>query len=188
MDIGHTGDSVDMGTLRHRERDIGHTGDRDTGTPGTRTLGHGDTRDTGDMRDTETPGTGTLGTWGWGHRGQGQGAVVPVRGDSAVALQVQGGSQPRVSQLCDLRGGFSGPPLALETLRGPHARALSRALFLTPLLPLPLLRRRLRSHVLELRALDLALLRLGLEQLHPNELRAACYLRGLNPARLEPPE
>ncbi|KAK2514467.1 hypothetical protein Q9966_015708 [Columba livia] len=105
-----------------------------------------------------------------------------------LCAQVQGGSQPRVSQLCDLRGGFSAPPLALETLRGPHARALSRALLLTPLLPLPLLRRRLRSHVLELRALDRALLRLGLEQLHPHELRAACYLRGLNPARLEPPE
>ncbi|XP_065510563.1 LETM1 domain-containing protein 1 isoform X2 [Caloenas nicobarica] len=105
-----------------------------------------------------------------------------------LCQQVQGGAQPRVSQLRTLRGGFSGRPLALETLRAPHARALSRALFLTPLLPLPLLRRRLRSHVLELRELDRALLRLGLEQLDGDELRAACYLRGLNPARLEPPE
>ncbi|XP_057897995.1 protein OS-9 [Melospiza georgiana] len=59
-------------------------------------------------------------------------------------------------------------------------RALSRVLFLTPHLPAFVLRRRLRSHVLEIRQLDRALLRLGLGQLSEEELRAACYLRGLN--------
>ncbi|XP_053907498.1 LETM1 domain-containing protein 1 isoform X4 [Cuculus canorus] len=44
---------------------------------------------------------------------------------------------------------------------------------------------RLRSHVLEIRHLDRALLRLGLGQLSEEELRAACYLRGLNSTKLE---
>ncbi|XP_039559129.1 LETM1 domain-containing protein 1 isoform X3 [Passer montanus] len=51
-------------------------------------------------------------------------------------------------------------------------RALSRVLFLTPHLPAFLLRRRLRSHVLEIQHLDHALLHLGLGQLSEEELRA----------------
>ncbi|XP_010212845.1 PREDICTED: LETM1 domain-containing protein 1 [Tinamus guttatus] len=63
-------------------------------------------------------------------------------------------------------------------------RALSRVLFLTPRLPAPLLRRRLRSHVLEIRQLDRALARLGTRELSEEELRAACYLRGLDSTHL----
>ncbi|KAI6062520.1 LETM1 domain-containing protein 1 [Aix galericulata] len=63
-------------------------------------------------------------------------------------------------------------------------RALSRVLFLTPRLPAFVLRHRLRGHVLEIRHLDRALLRLGLGQLSEEELRAACYLRGLNSTHL----
>ncbi|XP_066423922.1 LETM1 domain-containing protein 1 isoform X2 [Molothrus aeneus] len=63
-------------------------------------------------------------------------------------------------------------------------RALSQVLFLTPHLPAFLLRRRLRSHVLEIQHLDHALLHLGLGQLSEEELRAACYLRGLNSTHL----
>ncbi|RLV71483.1 hypothetical protein DV515_00017403 [Chloebia gouldiae] len=63
-------------------------------------------------------------------------------------------------------------------------RALSQVLFLTPHLPAFLLRRRLRSHVLEIRHLDRALLLLGLGQLSEEELRAACYLRGLSSTHL----
>ncbi|NXF86295.1 LTMD1 protein, partial [Eubucco bourcierii] len=63
-------------------------------------------------------------------------------------------------------------------------RALSQVLFLTPHLPGCLLRRRLRSHLRELGHLDRALLGTGLAQLSQEELRAACYLRGLNPTRL----
>lgn len=51
-------------------------------------------------------------------------------------------------------------------------RALSHVLFLTPRLPAFFLRHRLRSHVLEIRHLDRALLRLGLGQLSEEELRA----------------
>ncbi|NWV00591.1 LTMD1 protein, partial [Upupa epops] len=101
-----------------------------------------------------------------------------------LCATVQGGSQPRVAELCAVRSLFSGSPLALSRLRVSHVRALSQVLFLTPYLPAALLRHRLRSHVLEIRHLDRAMLRLGLGQLSEEELRAACYLRGLNSAHL----
>ncbi|KAM9177249.1 LETM1 domain-containing protein 1 isoform 3-T3 [Mergus octosetaceus] len=101
-----------------------------------------------------------------------------------LCTKVQRGSQPQVAELYALRSLFSGPPLGLSKLRASHVRALSRVLFLTPHLPAFVLRHRLRGHVLEIRHLDQALLRLGLGQLAEEELRAACYLRGLNSTHL----
>ncbi|NWR80873.1 LTMD1 protein, partial [Centropus bengalensis] len=102
-----------------------------------------------------------------------------------LCAKVQRGSQPRVAELYAVRSLFSGAPLGLNKLHVAHVRALSRVLFLTTHLPAFFLRRRLRSHVLEIRHLDRALLRLGLAQLSEEELRAACYLRGLNSMHLE---
>ncbi|XP_031459142.1 LOW QUALITY PROTEIN: LETM1 domain-containing protein 1 [Phasianus colchicus] len=101
-----------------------------------------------------------------------------------LCVEVQRGRHPLVAELCAVQSLFSGPALRLGELRAAHLRALSRVLFLTPLLPAVLVRRRLRSHLLEIRHLDRALARLGLAQLSEEELRAACYLRGLNPAQL----
>ncbi|XP_039559128.1 LETM1 domain-containing protein 1 isoform X2 [Passer montanus] len=101
-----------------------------------------------------------------------------------LCAQVQGGAQPRLAQLLAVRSLFSGSLLVLNRLQVDHVRALSRVLFLTPHLPAFLLRRRLRSHVLEIQHLDHALLHLGLGQLSEEELRAACYLRGLNSTHL----
>ncbi|KAF1401641.1 LETM1 domain-containing protein 1, partial [Spheniscus humboldti] len=101
-----------------------------------------------------------------------------------LCAQVQRGSQPRVAELYAVRSLFSGSPLGLNKLQVSHVKALSQVLFLTPHLPAFFLRRRLRSHVLEIRHLDRAMLRLGLGQLSEEELKAACYLRGLNPTRL----
>ncbi|NXS90949.1 LTMD1 protein, partial [Jacana jacana] len=98
--------------------------------------------------------------------------------------EVQRGSQPRVAELYAVRSLFSGSPLGLNKLQASHVKALSQVLFLTPHLPAFLLRHRLRSHVLEIRHLDRAMLRLGLGQLSEEELRAACYLRGLNSTHL----
>ncbi|KAM3657366.1 LETM1 domain-containing protein 1-like [Ammospiza maritima maritima] len=98
--------------------------------------------------------------------------------------QVQGGARPHLAQLLALRSLFSGSLLVLNRLQVDHVRALSQVLFLTPHLPAFVLRRRLRSHVLEIRQLDRALLHLGLGQLSEEELRAACYLRGLNSTHL----
>ncbi|NXK21264.1 LTMD1 protein, partial [Arenaria interpres] len=89
-----------------------------------------------------------------------------------LCAEVQRGRQPRVAELYAVRSVFSGPPLALNKLQVSHVKALSRVLFLTPHLPAFLLRHRLRSHVLEIRHLDRALLRLGLGQLSEEELKA----------------
>ncbi|NXB96386.1 LTMD1 protein, partial [Vidua chalybeata] len=99
-------------------------------------------------------------------------------------FQVQGGARPHLAQLLAVRSSFSGSLLVLNRLHVDHVRALSQVLFLTPHLPAFFLRHRLRSHVLEIRHLDRALLHLGLGQLSEEELRAACYLRGLNSTQL----
>ncbi|NXP20385.1 LTMD1 protein, partial [Scytalopus superciliaris] len=101
-----------------------------------------------------------------------------------LCTQVQGGARPHLAQLLAVRSLFSGSPLMLSRLQVEHVRALSQVLFLTPHLPAVFLRHRLLSHVLEIRHLDRALLRLGLGQLSEEELRAACYLRGLNSTHL----
>uniref|UniRef100_A0A8B9ZAR3 LETM1 domain containing 1 n=1 Tax=Buteo japonicus TaxID=224669 RepID=A0A8B9ZAR3_9AVES len=101
-----------------------------------------------------------------------------------LCAEVQRGSQPRVAELYAVRSLFSGSPLGLNKLRVSHVKALSQVLFLTPHLPAFFLRHRLRSHVLEIRHLDRAMLRLGLGQLSEEELKAACYLRGLNSTHL----
>ncbi|XP_023801581.1 LETM1 domain-containing protein 1, partial [Cyanistes caeruleus] len=101
-----------------------------------------------------------------------------------LCAQVEGGARPQLAQLLAVRSLFSGSVLALNRLQVDHVRALSQVLFLTPHLPAFFLRHRLRSHVLEIRHLDRALLQLGLGQLSEEELRAACYLRGLNSTHL----
>ncbi|XP_009585144.1 PREDICTED: LETM1 domain-containing protein 1, partial [Fulmarus glacialis] len=101
-----------------------------------------------------------------------------------LCAEVQQGSQPHVAELYAVRSLFSGSPLGLNKLQVSHVRALSQVLFLTPHLPAFFLRHRLRSHVLEIRNLDRAMLRLGLGQLSEEELKAACYLRGLNSTHL----
>ncbi|NXL54037.1 LTMD1 protein, partial [Podilymbus podiceps] len=101
-----------------------------------------------------------------------------------LCTEVQRGSQPRVAELYAVRSLFSAAPLGLNKLQVSHVKALSQVLFLTHRLPAFFLRRRLRSHVLEIRHLDRAMLRLGLGQLSEEELRAACYLRGLNSTHL----
>ncbi|NXM26826.1 LTMD1 protein, partial [Oxyruncus cristatus] len=101
-----------------------------------------------------------------------------------LCSQVQGGARPHLAQLLAVKSLFSGSPLVLNRLQVDHVRALSQVLFLTPHLPAVLLRHRLLSHILEIRHLDRALLRLGLGQLSEEELRAACYLRGLNSTHL----
>uniref|UniRef100_A0A8C4U8P4 Letm1 RBD domain-containing protein n=1 Tax=Falco tinnunculus TaxID=100819 RepID=A0A8C4U8P4_FALTI len=95
-----------------------------------------------------------------------------------LCAEVQRGRQPRVAQLYALRSLFAGSPLALSKLRVSHVKALSQVLFLTPHLPAFFLRHRLRSHVLEIRHLDRAMLRLGVGQLSEEELRAVrCLLQ-----------
>ncbi|XP_044771354.1 LETM1 domain-containing protein 1 isoform X11 [Neomonachus schauinslandi] len=69
------------------------------------------------------------------------------------------------------------PYREMEHLR---QKALSRAMLLTPYLPSFLLRHRLRTHTTVIHQLDKALAKLGIGQLSPQEVKSACYLRGLN--------
>ncbi|ELV10850.1 LETM1 domain-containing protein 1 [Tupaia chinensis] len=59
-------------------------------------------------------------------------------------------------------------------------KALSRTMLLTPYLPSPLLRYRLKTHTTVIHQLDRALAKLGIGQLTAQEVKSACYLRGLN--------
>ncbi|XP_058414252.1 LETM1 domain-containing protein 1 isoform X5 [Diceros bicornis minor] len=59
-------------------------------------------------------------------------------------------------------------------------KALSRAMLLTPYLPPLLLRHRLKTHTTVIHQLDKALAKLGIGQLTAQEVKSACYLRGLN--------
>uniref|UniRef100_A0A7N5JK97 LETM1 domain containing 1 n=1 Tax=Ailuropoda melanoleuca TaxID=9646 RepID=A0A7N5JK97_AILME len=69
------------------------------------------------------------------------------------------------------------PYREMEHLR---QKALSRAMLLTPYLPPFLLRHRLKTHTTVIHQLDKALAKLGISQLTPQEVKSACYLRGLN--------
>ncbi|XP_077644694.1 LETM1 domain-containing protein 1 [Lonchura striata] len=115
-----------------------------------------------------------------------------------LCAQVQGGAQPQLAQLLEVRSSFSGSQLMLSNLHVDHVvssarlhpkicqRALSRALQPCPLLPAFVQRRRLRSLARQIRLLDAALRRLGTAQLREEELRAACFLRGLCCSQLCP--
>ncbi|EPY75150.1 LETM1 domain-containing protein 1 [Camelus ferus] len=59
-------------------------------------------------------------------------------------------------------------------------KALSRAMLLTPHLPPVVLRHRLKTHTTVIHQLDKALAKLGIGQLTAQEVKSACYLRGLN--------
>ncbi|XP_055483143.1 LETM1 domain-containing protein 1 isoform X2 [Psammomys obesus] len=97
-----------------------------------------------------------------------------------LCAKVQNGTHPASHDILPLRGCFSTRPLGLDHLPAPQMKALSRAVLLTPYLPPPLLRRRLKSHAAVIHQLDRALAKLGIGQLTAQEVKSACYLRGLN--------
>ncbi|KAM9115329.1 LETM1 domain-containing protein 1 isoform 2-T2 [Pangshura tecta] len=105
-----------------------------------------------------------------------------------LCTKVQSGSHPEVAKLLAVRSLFVGHPLGLQRLRVWQVKALSRVLFLTPHLPIFLLRYRLRSHMLELQHLDRAMLKLGVSELSEEEVKMACYIRGLNSTHLSASE
>ncbi|CAI9621775.1 unnamed protein product [Staurois parvus] len=98
--------------------------------------------------------------------------------------QVQNGVHPQLVDIEAIKAAFSGPPLCMTELDIPQMKALSRVMFLTPHLPGFFLKRRLRSHILEIWHLDTSLLQLGVDELTDEEVKRACYIRGLNSAHL----
>ncbi|XP_069826421.1 LETM1 domain-containing protein 1 isoform X2 [Dendropsophus ebraccatus] len=101
-----------------------------------------------------------------------------------LVRQVQEGIHPKVTNIQEVRAAFSGPPFSLNSLDIQQMRALSRIMFLTPHLPAFFLQRRLRSHIFEIHHLDAALLQCGVKELSDEEVKRACYIRGLNSPHL----
>ncbi|KAG8452585.1 hypothetical protein GDO86_004389 [Hymenochirus boettgeri] len=101
-----------------------------------------------------------------------------------LCTQVQHGVHPQVADLQVISSAFSGPPLGMKRLDVQQMKALSRVMFLTPHVPGFLLQHRLRSHIVEIWNLDCALVQLGVNELSDEELKRACYIRGLNSTHL----
>lgn len=97
-----------------------------------------------------------------------------------LCRKVQSGAHPTVSEIQAVRGLFSGPPLGIKRLSANQMRHICPLLFLTPRLPSFLIGNRLSRHALELLQLDRALCKLGPHQLSDEELKQACFVRGLN--------
>ncbi|XP_067832645.1 LETM1 domain-containing protein 1 isoform X2 [Heptranchias perlo] len=103
-----------------------------------------------------------------------------------LASKIQEGMHPEISQLHAVAILFSRPPLGIRRIDAHQMKILSQVMFLTPHLPIFILRRRLWSHIMEIRHLDQALNNLGVHDLSEDELRIACHVRGLNSVHLSP--
>ncbi|XP_068828036.1 LETM1 domain-containing protein 1 isoform X9 [Capricornis sumatraensis] len=97
-----------------------------------------------------------------------------------LLANMQRGTHPAVHDILALRECFANHPLGMDQLRALQMKALSRAMLLTPYLPSVLLRHRLKTHTTVIHQLDKALAKLGVGQLTAQEVKSACYLRGLN--------
>ncbi|XP_039097257.1 LETM1 domain-containing protein 1 isoform X3 [Hyaena hyaena] len=113
--------------------------------------------------------------------------VIPLVSDAGLrwhmtelCTKIQHGTHPAVHDILALRACFSNHPLGMNQLHALQMRALSRAMLLTPYLPSFLLRHRLKTHTTVIHQLDKALVKLGIGHLTPQEVKSACYLRGLN--------
>ncbi|XP_025856120.2 LETM1 domain-containing protein 1 isoform X1 [Vulpes vulpes] len=113
--------------------------------------------------------------------------VIPLVSDAELrwhmtelCAKIQHGTHPTVHDILALRQCFSNHPLGMNQLHALQMKALSRAMLLTPHLPPFLLRRRLNTHMAVIHQLDKALAKLGVGQLTLQEVKSACYLRGLN--------
>ncbi|XP_037701782.1 LETM1 domain-containing protein 1 isoform X2 [Choloepus didactylus] len=97
-----------------------------------------------------------------------------------LLANIQDGTHPTISDILALRECFSSHPLGMNQLQSLQMKALSRAMLLTPYLPPFLLRHRLKTHTTMIYQLDKALAKLGIGQLTAQEVKSACYLRGLS--------
>nr|XP_020017551.1 LETM1 domain-containing protein 1 isoform X2 [Castor canadensis] len=117
--------------------------------------------------------------------------AIPLTSDTGLrwhltdlCTKIQNGVHPAVHEILALRECFGNPPLGMNQLQALQMKALSRAMLLTPYLPPPLLRHRLKVHTTVIHQLDRALAKLGIGQLTDQEVKSACYLRGLNSAHI----
>ncbi|XP_045143268.1 LETM1 domain-containing protein 1 isoform X6 [Echinops telfairi] len=102
----------------------------------------------------------------------------------SLLANIELGTHPAVNDILALRKCFSSQPLGMNHLQALQLKALSRAVLLTPYLPAFLLRHRLKTHTTVIHQLDQALAKLGVGRLSDQEVKSACYLRGLNSSRV----
>ncbi|XP_042524694.1 LETM1 domain-containing protein 1 isoform X4 [Dipodomys spectabilis] len=97
-----------------------------------------------------------------------------------LLANIQNGTHPAVHDILALKECFCSHPLGMNQLQAIQIKALSQAMLLTPYLPPPLLKYRLKTHTTVIHQLDRALAKLGIGQLTAQEVKSACFLRGLN--------
>jgi len=72
---------------------------------------------------------------------------------------------------------FESDPYSLQAIYGPHVKALCRTHGIHTFF---LNRRRLKDRAEMLHVMDMALMKEGVFNMKPDEMKAACFLRGLN--------
>ncbi|XP_076316614.1 LETM1 domain-containing protein 1 [Tachypleus tridentatus] len=100
---------------------------------------------------------------------------------AAILSQIGSGVHPRVDEILKIKSLFVDDPYGLWTLKDNHMHSLCR---MHGLSTLPGKRYRLWSHAGFVREMDLAIIREGLSNMKLDELRWACFLRGLSPLGL----
>ncbi|KAM6154947.1 LETM1 domain-containing protein 1 isoform 3-T3 [Erethizon dorsatum] len=106
-------------------------------------------------------------------------SVIPFVSDAGLQWhltelcnKIQNGTHPAVQDILALRECFRNHPLGINQLQALQLKALSRAMLLTPHLPPPWLRRRLKTHTTVIHQLDRALAKLGIGQLTAQEVKS----------------
>jgi len=98
-----------------------------------------------------------------------------------VLNKLGSGSHPTVRQIMAIKTLFETDAFSLQAIHGPHAKRLCKIYGLHSYW---FKRRRLYDHAYLLTVMDAAILRHGIFNLKPEELKSACYLRGLNASNL----
>nr|XP_023423497.1 LETM1 domain-containing protein 1 isoform X3 [Cavia porcellus] len=106
-------------------------------------------------------------------------SVIPLISDAGLqwhltelCTKIQNGTHPAVQDILALRECFCDHPLGINQLQALQLKALSRAMLLTPYLPPPWLRRRLKTRITVIHQLDRALVKLGIGQLTAQEVKS----------------
>jgi len=96
------------------------------------------------------------------------------------------GTHPSVDHILDMKPVFRDKPYGMQYLKSKHLTELCRMYGLNAF---PLGKRsRLINHIGFVRELDLAIDRTGIESLNLDQIKTACFMRGLNPIELSKEE
>ncbi|XP_054167967.1 LETM1 domain-containing protein 1-like [Oppia nitens] len=104
----------------------------------------------------------------------------------SVFAQLGSGTHPSFEDIIDLNQSFFGKPYGIHNLKSRHLTNLCR---MHGLSAFPLGKKsRLLNHIGFVRELDLAIDRTGIQSLNLDQIKRACFMRGLNPIELSKEE